>query len=166
MAMIRMLCVVLAAAACGALGIIAALRLQKRARRLGQWREAFLRLQGALQYAAFSLPAALKYAALPDMPVLALLEGRLRDAPGEQLSKLFAAVYQEDCLKPEDERAVRAGIEGLDAVTLEEQCARLALSVSRLERYEEGARQENERLARLFMSGGCLGGAALMILLL
>lgn len=156
----------LSAAACGALGTLAAMRLLKRARRLALWREAFTRLHGALKFAAFSLPAALKYAARPDMPALRTLEERLGQTPGERPEALFASFWHEDALRPEDACAVLSGIRALEAVTLEEQCAYLSLVIERLERLEDAARRESDRLARLFVSGGCLSGAALMILLL
>ena len=157
---------VLAALACAGLGITLSLRLSARARRLAAWRAALTRLAGALRYAAFPLPAALRYAARPDAPALEALREAMERAPARGVAELWAEIPREDALRPEDRRAIDLGVRALESATVEQQCAGLALSMAALERLEEQAEKKTEKSARLYLSGGCLGGALLLIILL
>lgn len=164
--MLRQGLAVFAAIICGVLGISLALGLSRRARRLGVWRAALARLKGALLYAGFSLPAALLYAGQQDAPALLRLRDALLDDPAAPLKALWEKIPPDEALKAEDWRALDAPVAALSAKTLEEQCEGLELTLAALERLEDEARKKTEKTARLYMSGGCLTGALLLIILL
>lgn len=156
----------MAAVTCVMLGVLFAMRLQKRARRLQAWRTALARLSGALSFAAFSLASALSYAAQPDAPLLQALREKMEAEPSASITKLWATLPKDDALTSEDERALLISIRALESPTVEEQCAGLDLSAQALCALEEKARLTCDKSARLYLSGGCLSGALLLLILL
>ena len=157
---------VLGAGACVALGINAAGRLNRREAVLRAWENALLRMDAAVNHSAAPLEEVLRRGAADDnLPVLTALMQRLNTMPASSAAELLDGLPWEDTLRPAEKETVKDCLMALFSPSLQTQSQALAYAQSQWRMYRQSCCEAREKNARLYISLGWLGGAAVFILL-
>ena len=157
---------VLGAVACVALGINAAGRLNRREAVLRAWENALLRMDAAVNHSAAPLEEVLRRGAADDnLPVLTGLMQRLNTMPASSAAELLDGLPWEDTLLPPELGTLKDCLSSLFSPSLQTQSQALAYAQSECRMYRQSCREAREKNARLYISLGWLGGAAVFILL-
>lgn len=171
--MIKMLGGLLIVLAATGLGLRQSLRYEERPRELHRWIAALHMLQTEIQYAATPLPDAFgrigERLSGEMRQVFLLLSQRLQESDGRSAAEVFRAVLNEQTrrfyLRPEDMEILFQFGETLGISDREDQLKHLALACSSLATAEKEAREESNRLGRMWRYMGTLLGLAAVILL-
>ena len=156
----------LGAAACVALGMSAANRLNRREAVLQAWESALLRMDAAVNNSAAPLEDVLRRGAADDnLPVLTELLSRLETLPASSASELLDRLPWEDTLLPAEKETINDCLTALFSPSLQTQSQALAYAQSQWRVYRQSCREARDKNARLYTSLGWLGGAAIFILL-
>ena len=157
---------VLGAVACVALGINAAGRLNRREAALRAWENALLRMDAAVNHSAAPLEEVLRRGAADDnLPVLTALMQRLNTMPASSAAELLDGLPWEDTLLPPELGTLKDCLSSLFSPSLQTQSQALAYVQSECRMYRQSCCEAREKNARLYISLGWLGGAAVFILL-
>ena len=157
---------VLGTGACVALGMSAANRLNRREAVLQTWENALLRMDAAVNNSAAPLEDVLRRGAADDnLPVLTALMQRLKSMPASSVSELLDGLPWEDTLLPPERGALKDCLTALFSPSLQTQSQALAYAQSQWRMYRQSFRETRDKNARLYISLGWLGGAAVFILL-
>ena len=157
---------VLGAVACVALGINAAGRLNRREAALRAWENALLRMDAAVNHSAVPLEDVLGRGAGDDnLPVLTALMQRLNTMPASSDAELLDGLPWEDTLLPPELGTLKDCLSALFTPSLQTQSQALAYAQSECRMYRQSCCEAREKNARLYISLGWLGGAAVFILL-
>ena len=157
---------VLGAVACVALGINAAGRLNRREAALRAWENALLRMDAAVNHSAAPLEEVLRRGAADDnLPVLTELLQRLNTMPASSAAELLDGLPWEDTLLPPELGTLKDCLSSLFSPSLQTQSQALAYAQSECRMYRQSCCEAREKNARLYISLGWLGGAAVFILL-
>ena len=157
---------VLGAGACVALGINAAGRLNRREAALRAWEKALLRMDAAVNHSAVPLEEVLRRGAADDnLPVLTGLMQRLNTMPASSAAELLDGLPWEDTLLPPELGTLKDCLSALFTPSLQTQSQALAYAQSECRMYRQSCCEAREKNARLYISLGWLGGAAVFILL-
>ncbi len=157
---------VLGAVACVALGINAAGRLNRREAALRAWENALLRMDAAVNHSAAPLEEVLRRGAADDnLPVLTGLMQRLNTMPASSTDELLDGLPWEDTLLPPELGTLKDCLSSLFSPSLQTQSQALAYAQSECRMYRQSCCEAREKNARLYISLGWLGGAAVFILL-
>ena len=156
----------LGAAACVALGMSAANRLNRREAILQAWESALLRMDAAVNNSAAPLNEVLRRGAADDnLPVLTELLSRLETLPASSASELLDRLPWEDTLLPAEKETIKDCLIALFSPSLQTQSQVLAYAQSQWRMYRQSCREARDKNVRLYTSLGWLGGAAVFILL-
>ena len=157
---------VLGAVACVALGINAAGRLNRREAALRAWENVLLRMDAAVNHSAAPLEEVLRRGAADDnLPVLTELLQRLNAMPAASAAELLDGLPWEDTLLPPELGTLKDCLSSLFSPSLQTQSQALAYAQSECRMYRQSCCEAREKNARLYISLGWLGGAAVFILL-
>ena len=153
---------VLGAGACVALGMGAMNRLNRREEALTAWENALLRMEAAIAHSAATLSEALLRG---NMPALLELRRRLKDRPAASAEELLSGLPLENTLLPAELDTLQNCLSLLFSPSLQEQAQALAYARSQWALYRKASREARDKNARLYVSLGWLGGAAVFILM-
>ena len=157
---------VLGAGACVTLGMNAANRQNRREAVLQAWENALLRMDVAVNHSAAPLEEVVRRGAADDhLPVLTALMQRLNIMPASSADELLDGLPWEDSLLPPERGALKDCLTALFSPSLQTQSQALAYAQSQWRMYRQSFRETREKNARLYISLGWFGGAAVFILL-
>lgn len=155
----------LAAAACIALGALAAGRLSAREKLLNAWEGALRRLEVLVAQGGEGLPQVLKKAAGEETPLLRQAAGLLEAEPALAPEALLARLPWDALLTPAERETLQDALTGLFAPRAEMQLQALGYAREQWALFRRIGREARESSARLYASLGWLAGAAVFILL-
>lgn len=153
---------IIGAGACVALGMGAANRLNRREETLRAWENALLRMDAAITHSAATLAEALQRGG---MPALLELRRRLEVLPAASAEELLSGLPFENTLLPPELDTLQNCLSLLFSPSLQEQAQALAYARSQWALYRAASREARDKNARLYVSLGWFGGAAVFILL-
>ena len=100
-----------------------------------------------------------------NLPVLTALMQRMKSMPASSTSELLDGLPWEDTLLPPERGALNDCLTALFSPSLQTQSQALAYAQSQWRMYRQSCCEAREKNARLYISLGWLGGAAVFILL-
>ncbi len=154
-----------AAAGCILAGARAAGRLQERERLLDAWQMALWQMALALTHQPLGLPALLRLGAGDSLPCLSQAAELLEREPALSPAALLGRFSFSALLTRREKRALRDGLMGLFSPQPGMQLQALSCAREQLLLFARASREAAEKNSRLYLSLGCLSGAALFILM-
>lgn len=155
----------LAAAACIALGLLAAGRLSARERALNAWEGALRRMEGAVAQGGQGVAQVLRRGAGDNVPMLQEAAGLLEKEPALAPEALISRLAWDPLLTPAERDVLREGLAGLFSPSPELQLRALGYAREQWALFLRLGREALEKNARLYASLGWLAGAAVFILM-
>ena len=155
----------LAAAACVALGALAANRLSLREKMLDAWDGALLRMEGAAARGGSPLPQILRQGAGGRVPLLREAADRLEKEPALSPAALLPLLRWDGLMTPAEKGALEECLLSLFSPNPEAQIRALSYAREQWALFRRVGREAREKNARLYASLGWLSGAALFILM-
>ena len=153
-----------AAAACIILGGRAAGKLKERESLLAAWDASLQRMEGALTFGGAALPKVLEAGKAPALPELDELLRRMADTPAAPVEKLLDDLPWNPLLTDAEKNTLLCCFSTLFSPSLSQQSQALAHARESWQEYVSSCKQVRQKNARLYLSLGWLGGAALFIL--
>ncbi len=154
-----------AAAACVLLGSRAAEKLKERENLLAAWDASLQRMEGAVAFGGAALPQVLGAGDDPRLPELKQLLERMARSPAAPVEKLLDGLSWNPLLTDTEKDALRGCFTALFSPSLSQQGQALAQAKENWRGFLSSCKQIRQKNARLYLSLGWLGGAALFILL-
>ena len=156
---------VLAAAACIALGLLAARRLSAREVLINACEGALRRMEGAVTRGGEGVVQVLRRGAGDDVPMLQQAAALLEREPALAPEALLSRLAWDPLLTPAERDALREGLAGLFFSTPDMQLRALGYAREQWALFRRISRETLEKNARLYASLGWLAGAAVFILM-
>ena len=161
----RWLASLLAAAACVALGTLAANRLTAREKALNAWEGALLRLEAVLAQGGGEVPALLRRAAGESVPLLLEAAQAMENTPALSPESMLDSLSWGTLLTPAEQDALRECLLGLFSPSPEMQRRAVAYAREQWALFRRLGREAAEKNTRLYQGLGWLAGAAVFILM-
>lgn len=155
----------LGAAACIALGMLAADRLSQRDHMLHAWECALQRMEAAVSVGGLNLPGVLLKGAGENVPMLAQAAMYLKNEPSLSHQALIARLDWAGLFTPAEREILQECLTGLFAPTQQMQLQALQYAKEQWALFRRIGREARENNARLYASLGWLAGAAVFILM-
>lgn len=155
----------LGAAACIALGMLAADRLSQRERLLNAWEGALQRMEAAISLGGLNLPGVLRKGAGENVPLLSRAAALLEEQPALSHQALLSRLDWTGLLTPAERETLQECLTGLFAPAPQMQLQALQYAREQWALFRRIGREAQENNARLYASLGWLAGAAVFILM-